>query len=236
MQERYLGDSHDFLKYALLRHLKQSLNVRIGVNWYLTDPELVDKPGNNDGEKRHHLKQSDWRKIDPDLFEVIQRFEVPAFRKLENIAAWNILPNDTAYYETPVPVLDRAKWQQQSHQVLENSDLIFLDPDNGLEVKSMTVRTAPKYALFREAADYVRAGKTVISIQFARQCDPVMKGKEIRKHLVEECHASDHLPIIRGRLAPNILFLAVAQSDRVGPLSTSLVDFAARCQKAEIIP
>ena len=27
MQERYLGDSHDFLKYALLQHLSRNLQV-----------------------------------------------------------------------------------------------------------------------------------------------------------------------------------------------------------------
>ena len=56
MQERYLGDSHDFLKYALLRHLSGELGLRLGVDWYLTRPESVDCPGNNDGEKRQHLK------------------------------------------------------------------------------------------------------------------------------------------------------------------------------------
>jgi hypothetical protein len=33
MQLRYLGDSHDYIKFALLRHLHRSLNIRIGVNW-----------------------------------------------------------------------------------------------------------------------------------------------------------------------------------------------------------
>ena len=32
MQERCLGDVHDYIKFALLRHLREALNVRIGVN------------------------------------------------------------------------------------------------------------------------------------------------------------------------------------------------------------
>ena len=39
MQERYLGNVHDYIKFALLRHLHTELKVRIGVNWYPTDPE-----------------------------------------------------------------------------------------------------------------------------------------------------------------------------------------------------
>ena len=34
MRERYLGDSHDFLKYALLRHQSGELGLRLGVNGY----------------------------------------------------------------------------------------------------------------------------------------------------------------------------------------------------------
>ena len=85
MQERYLGDSHDFLKYALLRHLHRTLDIRLGVNWYLTRPEHVDKAGNNDGEKRHHLKGGAWRGIDPDLYDVIAKFDDPAHRAIANI-------------------------------------------------------------------------------------------------------------------------------------------------------
>ncbi|HEV2488092.1 MAG TPA: hypothetical protein VGT08_21400 [Terracidiphilus sp.] len=50
MQERYLGDVHDYIKFALLRHLEKALDVRIGVNWYLTDPE-----NNEDGGQRGFL-------------------------------------------------------------------------------------------------------------------------------------------------------------------------------------
>jgi len=45
MQEGYLGDSHDFLKYALLRRLHARTGMRLGVNWYRTEPEAVDHLG-----------------------------------------------------------------------------------------------------------------------------------------------------------------------------------------------
>ena len=42
MQERYLGDVHDFFKYRFLRHLASETSYRIGLNWYRPRLEDVD--------------------------------------------------------------------------------------------------------------------------------------------------------------------------------------------------
>ena len=97
MQERYLGDSHDFIKYAFLRHLHRETGLRIGLNWYLTRPEDVDRPGNNDGEKRHHLKSSVWQGWDADLLERLRGFEKLSERKIDRFYGKGILPSGTCY-------------------------------------------------------------------------------------------------------------------------------------------
>lgn len=235
MQERYLGDSHDFLKYALLRHLSKSLELRIGVNWYLTTPDQVDRPGNNDGEKRHHLKGGVWRDADAELFEKIGKFDTVADRKLSNVASWEILPPDTCYFAAHVPADGRGSWHQNAIAELQPADLIFLDPDNGFEVTSMTARTRPKYSLFSEAADYVAAGKSVVAIQFARQCDPVQRAIDIRIKLVSLVGSPADFPVIRGRVAPNLLFFSIVPGANRERWRRALLDFEMNCAKAEII-
>lgn len=235
MQERYLGDSHDFLKYALLRHLHASTGCSLGVNWYLTRPEHVDRPGNNDGEKRHHLKGGVWRDADPDLFDRIGRFEDPAVRMLNNVAAWNILPAGTRYFSDFVPADRRQDWHDAARETLKDSDLIFIDPDNGFEVKSTTARTRPKYALYEEAADYVAAGKAIVAIQFARQCDPVQRALDVRDVLISLCGDAAQLPVVRGRVAPNLLFFTVASDVMAPKLRPALSEFVAKCGKADLI-
>lgn len=235
MQERYLGDSHDFLKYALLRHLSKSLELRIGVNWYLTTPDQVDRPGNNDGEKRHHLKGGVWRDADAELFEKIGKFDTVAERKLSNVASWEILPPDTCYFAAHVPADDRGSWHQKAIAELQPAGLIFLDPDNGFEVTSMTARTRPKYSLFSEAADYVAAGKSVVAIQFARQCDPVQRAIDIRSKLVSLVGSPADFPVIRGRVAPNLLFFSIVPGANRERWRRALLDFEMNCAKAEII-
>lgn len=233
MQERYLGDSHDFLKYALLRHLSGTLGLRLGVNWYLTRPEAVDRPGNNDGGMRQHLKGSVWQATDPELMEAIESFDDPAARSLANVAAWDVLPADTAYFAEEVAAADRAAWHSRALIALGGTDLVFLDPDNGFEVASMSARTKPKYALFDEARAYFDAGKAVISIQFARQCDPVARAQAVRSRLGG---AAAHLPVVRGRVAPNILFLTLAPPALTDQISDALTSFCVKCGKAELIP
>lgn len=235
MQERYLGDSHDFLKYALLRHLHFATGLSLGVNWYLTRPEIVDRPGNNDGEKRHHLKGGVWRETDPDLFERIARFEDPAARTLGNIATWQILPGGTAYFADDVGHRLRGEWHGAALEALQASDLVFIDPDNGFEVKSTSVRTRPKYALYDEAKDYLEAGKAVVAIQFARQCDPVQRAIDIRETLISICGDAARLPVVRGRVAPNLLFFTIAPARWASGFTRALDEFVAKCGKAELI-
>ena len=239
MQERYLGDSHDFVKYALLRHLRSSLDLRLGVNWYLTHPDEVDKgdkKAKDHGEKRHHLKGGVWQSWDKELFESIKIFEEKKNRLLKNIPSHEILPADTSYFEEIVPASDRALWHERGMKALSSAGIVFLDPDNGFEVKSASNKKLPKYSLYDEAIDYHRQGQIAVSIQFARQCCPERKAYDIRKNLYERADYNAQLPVVRGRVAPNILFLFLAPPDNVSRLSQTLVDFAVKTEgKAELI-
>ena len=235
MQERYLGDSHDFLKYAFLRYLCEELDLLLGVNWYLAKPENVDRRDNNDGEKRHHLKGGAWRELDPDLFEKISGFEDPTERQLDRVAVWGVLPTSTLYYSENICSSERQVWHANSLKALEACDLVFLDPDNGFEVSSMTPRTAPKYALYAEAGDYARAGKLVVTIQFARQCDPVARACEVRDRFLSACGGGTVLPVVRGRVAPNILFVTFAPSKLAPDVRSSIKSFCSRSAKVELV-
>ena len=59
MQERYLGDVHDFYKFLFLKYLSKKLKKKIGLNWYLISPNLLgaNEEKKKDGEKRNYLKK-----------------------------------------------------------------------------------------------------------------------------------------------------------------------------------
>ena len=228
MQERYLGDVHDFVKYALLRFLRDALGLRIGVNWYLTFPEDLGESGSNDGEQRYHLKKGEWENWDSNLFKRILCLEHSAQRRLDRIRMLGILPADTLYFEdiVPVNVKERCSWHKRARAIFADADLVFLDPDNGFQVKSMKPQESPKYSFFQEAVDFLLMDKVVVGIQFARQCDPKERGITRREQLHALAGNQDMLPIVRGRVSPNILFLTLAPPQRVKQVSKALFDFA----------
>jgi hypothetical protein len=235
MQERYLGDSHDYAIYALLRRLRNVLGGTIGLNWYLTRHSQVDKLGNKDGEKRHHITSKGWRGWEGDLLNQLAPLQMLSERRLGRVAELEILPQGTLYFDDYVPQSDRAIWHCKARDVLKAADILFLDPDNGFEVPSATSRTIPKYALYSEAIDFLNDGKIVVAIQFARQCAPVERGLAVRKRLSVLLERNMEIPIVRARLAPNLLFVTLAPKAREEEVSAAIIAFAEQREKIELI-
>jgi hypothetical protein len=241
MQQKYLGDCHDFLKYALLRRLHQTTGMRLGVNWYLTDSEAVDPPGNNDGQNRQYLQDSKrnkwkmWQQVDPDLFKQIQHFENKDQRLLANVGAWGLLPADTIYFEQSVGA-DRKAWHARALESLRDADIVFLDPDNGFEVKSVKGVKLSKYVMYDEIKPYLDRDQAVVAIQFVRQCKAEDRVQKIRERVELDCCKAAPLPVVRGRVGPNILFFSVAPAGKHAAIRQALLEFVDSGYKVEVIP
>ncbi|MDA7982691.1 MAG: hypothetical protein MPJ79_00965 [Alphaproteobacteria bacterium] len=220
MQERYLGDVHDYVKFALLRLFIRTLDVRLGVNWYLADPRKAGKKGNGDGRERGYLNKKEWEGLDPDLHRALQSFADPANQFLKEFQRAGILPEDTMFFGEEVPLSDTRKdWHCRALSALAKADLIFLDPDNGFRSEA-----SPKHARYDEAMDYYLAGKTALAIQFMRRVNRMDLIREVRKNLGGR---ADSVPVVRGRMTRgNILFFTLAQPVHVKPMTDALREFA----------
>jgi len=64
---------------------------------------------------------------------------------------------------------------------------------------------------------------------------PVGRANEVRDRLVSLYGKAAKLPVVRGRVAHNILFLSVAPAEAHPPIKQALRDFVASCDKAELI-
>ena len=168
MKNQYFGDIGDYGKYGLLRFLAQR-GIRIAVNWYLTSDDE-----SHDGSIRGYLSKENNRIYDPELFDVLKRMCSSDEKDVCRFAQHGMIPSTTYFEEVLDPVLlpsltvsekriVRVRWHQKALAVCNGSELVFLDPDNGLRAGIPTARKdAIKFVYSSEAADYYERGQNIV--------------------------------------------------------------------------
>jgi len=151
MKDQYFCDLNDYRKYGLLRALADAGSLKIGVCWMRTAPD-----GRPDGSRTAYLGQPDkFRACDPELFDKLQGIvKGRKARRLGEAERGGLVPA-ARYYAEPLTdsgVAREAWWKGMLHQ-FRKTDLIFFDPDNGLEVKSKPwgCKGSSKYLYWHEA-------------------------------------------------------------------------------------
>ena len=135
MQDRYVGDIGDYAKLALLRAV--SPDRRLGVAWWHYPDECHTKDGRHVGYLR---MPSRWRHLDPELFDSLGRIVQAGERKISALEDNQLLPG-AVFCDEVIPTgssparlrAERAAWFARVHSRLSGCDLVFVDPDNGLE-------------------------------------------------------------------------------------------------------
>ncbi|MDE7331423.1 MAG: hypothetical protein K2O16_04180 [Lachnospiraceae bacterium] len=74
------------------------------------------------------------------------------------------LIQNAKYYNDPVTVAMRDEWHNRALGFLQDVDIVFVDPDNGMLVKSVGKRSAKsiKYTFYEEVRDYVQQGQSAV--------------------------------------------------------------------------
>ncbi len=213
MQERYLGDIHDFYKFNFLKFLSKKINQKIGLNWYLINPKNLgdNELKKNDGEKRDYLTKSSSYISDETLKKEMYYLKLSKNRKLEKFTKNSHLRFFLDFYNSELTKSNREKWFKQSIDFFKKNSLIFLDPDNGLLKKKNNNKTSIKYIFLDDIKEYNKVGKTVIYNQF----QPFNKKhriflSEIIK-LLKTKNLNVNLPVIRNRTSPNTFFLTIGK-------------------------
>ncbi len=168
MQNRYAGDIGDFGKLGLLRFLA-GRGFGLGVNWYLVDDEVH----NADGKHTSYLTRETWierlKPCDEELFQNLSHMVLSGQRSVRTLESMNLIPGAGYYSQVLHPPgkvagFSRRIWHEGALLLFEGKDLVFLDPDNGLMVKSVGENSAKsvKYVLLSELEDYYRSGHSIV--------------------------------------------------------------------------
>jgi len=161
MQNRYAGDVGDFGKFGLLRQISSS-GLRLGINWYL----VPDESHNADGKHIGYITDPRYNGCD-DALRTSLKSIVNGQRTISALETMDLIPT-TIYYQdmlySPSQIFSRRDWHIKALEVLRAADFVFLDPDNGVLVKSVSTGSSKsnKYVIPNEIADYFTAGKSVI--------------------------------------------------------------------------
>jgi hypothetical protein len=163
MKHQYFGDVNDYRKYGLLRRLCRETSLRLGVCWMLT-------PNDNsaDGNFVRYLSEpARWRSFDSELFDNLSH-AAHSERSLNHVYERNFLPGAT-FFDATIPDhrLDRSAVMMRAREVLSDAELVFFDPDNGMEISSCAPgrRDSSKYLLWEEAQSTYHSGKSVLVYQ-----------------------------------------------------------------------
>lgn len=178
MQDRYFGDIGDYAKFGLLRSF-YSCNpaIRLGVLWYLVPDER-----NGDGRHIGYLAASQkthqlYRTCDPKLYDVLGDLVANGSRTVALVETHRLLPDRTIYYSEVLSYRDvskrvrpelRTRWLTSAHNAVATADVIFIDPDNGLETEvDRYTGKGPKYVYYDDLIPLATSGKSLIIYQHA---------------------------------------------------------------------
>lgn len=173
MKDQYFGDINDYRKYGLLRAVIRAGGFRILVAWMLTPDDQ-----STDGKFVSYLEHPDkWAHHDPVLFQKIKALLTSGSkRRVSLIENTGLLPR-AEYFSSIVPdsASGRNAWFDSLVQRAQNCDFVFLDSDNGLEVKSKPYgkKNSSKFLYWRELKALWATGKSLLIYQhFIREKRP----------------------------------------------------------------
>lgn len=207
MKDQYFGDINDYRKYGLLRALQSEGTGRLLVAWMLTPDD-----GGPDGSRRTYLdRPEEWARFDPALYAgLVALLPTGVAPRVALLEPTGLLPH-ASFYSAVVPDAraERDIWREALLRAAAGVDLVFLDPDNGLEVPSRPVgrKGSAKYVTWQEIRELWAGGCSLLLYQHFRR-EPYA---DFAVRLAAELQGRTGASFVQVFRTPHVLFLLAAQ-------------------------
>lgn len=220
MKNQYFGDVNDYRKYGLLRCFAHA-GLRVGLCWMLTPDDASP-----DGGKTGYLRSPHvWRAFDAPLFDCLAVWLSHGRRSIQHFEASGLLPR--ALYFSDLLLDSVAAREQYFHRVttaLNGADVLFFDPDKGLEVRSVRVGNAgsSRYLYWSELERAWKTGASLIVFQhYSRE-----SRRRFADRLLEQLRRRTSAPLLFGLHSAHVLFLVAAHARHESRIekAASLID------------
>jgi hypothetical protein len=200
MKDQYFGDFGDYQKVSLLNLLSEDLKVT--VYWMKT----VDD-GGTDGKHIAYLKKPDiWRTFEPNIFDFIAEKIGTKKRRLSHI--------ESSPYGKRIQFINKHIEDEDVRAGIlkdicadKTVDVVFFDPDNGIEVLSTNKKNAHKYVTWEEISKTFNSGKSVMIYQhFSR-----VNREKFIKHKLQEIRKRLHAPTLALQVKHSVYFFILQE-------------------------
>ena len=216
MKDQYFGDIDDYRKYGLLRCFAGA-GLRLGVCWMLTPSDT-----SRNGSKVDYLsKPETWRRRDPQLFDLLKHKVEGNRRSVHEFETTGLLPGATVFSDLlPEGVAERGPYFAQALTALGEADVLFFDPDNGLEVPSTPYgrKGSTRYLYWREVDTVARGNASASIFQYWKR----ENRQTLRARLSDELHSRMPEADLFCVDSPFALFLAACQRGHRGQFASAL--------------
>jgi len=171
MKNQYAGDIGDYTKLGMLRAIERA-GFHLGINWYLTPDEHSDSPNKTDGKHTDYLRKL-CDTSDRVLFQKLKEIIDSGVRSVEKLETAGLFELARFFGEILVSS-QRKGWHAKAISALKEREVVFLDPDNGLEIKSTEPhhKDGNKYTTYEEASDYYVKGRASVIVYNHRDRSP----------------------------------------------------------------
>jgi hypothetical protein len=169
VKDQYFGDVCDYVKYGLLRRITQ-FGLHVFVAWMLT-------PADSRGDGRHidYLQNPErFRRYDPKLFDALAEAVALGHRSVAVVEECRLVPGARFHSDALGDSLaHRHRYFDRVVETSDGSDLVFFDPDNGLEVPSVSIgrRGSSKYLYWHEVQRIFSLGSSQLIYQHFPRVD-----------------------------------------------------------------
>jgi len=212
MKNQYFGDINDYRKYGLLRTLINGGGIKTAVCWMLTPDD-----GRGDGGFTSYLEKPDkWCHFDPLLFDHLREMvQTQNLRDVRGAETSAVLPSCRfAPGFLPDDADGRVRYFEAFKDLAGGCELVFFDPDNGIEVDSTRCghTNSSKYLYWHEIEDFWKAGHSLLIYQHFPHVKRAtfIHGKAAL--LIEKTGA----PLVISLRTSHVVFFLVPQAKRRG--------------------
>ena len=224
MKNQYFGDIHDYLKYTVLRVLAAFCCKPMLVVWMLTPDDRSTDGGKREYLDRRHPDAHRWSSLDPRLYSCLACLDRWGCTRTVEHVEKHALIHHARFFANPVPkdrVERNGAWIDSLVQHAKSCSLIFLDPDNGIEVHSVPKgrKRSEKYVYWNELECLWKKGKSILVYQHFPREDRTAFIRRITDKMRSRFHGSR----VEAYQTKHVLFLWAIQNTCILSIENVLV-------------